>query len=149
MIIKELHKLFERDLNRLVKEIESYETEESLWLIKDGINNSGGNLALHLVGNLRTYIGKNLGSFDYIRNRKAEFSSKNIPKATLLTMIEETKSIVLKSLESLTVNSLEEIYVEEVLGYEMTTQYFLIHLYGHLNYHVGQINYHRRLLRSL
>jgi uncharacterized damage-inducible protein DinB len=149
MIIQELHKLFERDLNRLFKEIEVYETEESLWVIKEGINNSGGNLALHLVGNMRTYIGKNLGGFDYIRNREAEFSSKNIPKETLLKMIGETKSIVLKTLESLTIKQLEEIYQEETLGYEMTTQYFLIHLYGHLNYHLGQINYHRRLSRSL
>jgi uncharacterized damage-inducible protein DinB len=149
MMIQELHKLFERDLNRLFKEIEAYETEESLWLIKENINNSGGNLALHLVGNMRTYIGNNLGGFDYIRNREAEFSSKNIPKETLLKMIEETKSIVLKTLESLTVRQLEEIYQEETLGYEMTTQYFLIHLYGHLNYHLGQINYHRRLSRSL
>jgi Protein of unknown function (DUF1572) len=145
MIIQEINKLFERDLNRLHKEIESYETEESLWIIKEGIKNSGGNLALHLVGNLRTYIGKNLGGFEYIRNREAEFSSKNIPKEILLKMIEETKSIVLKTLETLTISQLEEIYKEDVLGYEMTTQYFVIHLYGHLNYHLGQINYHRRL----
>jgi Protein of unknown function (DUF1572) len=99
-----------------------------------------------LMGNLRTYIGKNLGNVPYIRNREAEFSSKNIPKETILFMIEETKSIVLKTLESLNIKQLEAIYEENVLGYEMTTQYFLIHLYGHLNYHLGQINYHRRLL---
>jgi Protein of unknown function (DUF1572) len=145
MIIQELHKLFERDLNRLIKEIESYKTEESLWVIKDGINNSSGNLALHLVGNLRTYIGKNLGGFDYIRNREAEFNSKDIPQKILLDMINETKSMVLKTLEALTISDLEGIYKEEVLGYEMTTQYFLIHLNGHLNYHLGQMNYHRRL----
>jgi len=28
----------------------------------------------------------------------------------------------------------------------MTTEYFLLHLLGHLNYHLGQISYHRRLL---
>jgi hypothetical protein len=145
MIIQELHKLFERDLNRLINEIEGYKTEESLWVIKEGINNSGGNLALHLIGNLRTYIGKNLGGFDYTRNREAEFNSKDIPQKILLDMINETKSMVLKTLESLTISDLEEIYKEEVLGYEMTTQYFLIHLNGHLNYHLGQINYHRRL----
>ncbi len=149
MIKQEIFTLFERDLNKLIKEIEGYKTEESLWIINDGINNSGGNLALHLVGNLRTYIGKNLGDFDYIRNREAEFSTKNISKEILLAMIEETKSIVLKTVKILTTNSLEEMYKEETLGYEMTTQYFLIHLYGHLNYHLGQINYHRRLSSSL
>jgi len=144
-MIQEIYKLFERDLTKLYQEIESYQNEESLWLVKEGINNSAGNLALHLVGNLRTYIGKNLGGFEYIRNREAEFSAKNIPQEMLLKMIEETKSIVLKTLESLEIKSLEEIYQEETLGYEMTTHYFLIHLYGHLNYHLGQINYHRRL----
>ncbi len=145
MIIVELQKLFERDLNKIIKEIESYQSEESLWLITEGISNSAGNLTLHLVGNLRTYIGKNLGGFEYIRNREAEFSAKNIPKETLLSMIKETKSIVLSTLESLNIKQLEDVYPEEVLGYKMTTQFFLIHLYGHLNYHLGQINYHRRL----
>ena len=146
MINQEIYNLFERDLNRLIKEIENYENEESLWVIKEGINNSGGNLTLHLIGNLRTYIGKNLGYVAYTRDREAEFSSKNIPKETLLDMLEETKSIVLIILNSLTIKDLDKIYPEEVLGYEMTTQYFLIHLYGHLNYHLGQINYHRRML---
>ena len=145
MIITELQKLFERDLNKLINEIESYQNEESLWLISEDIRNSGGNLALHLVGNLRTYIGKNLGGFEYIRNREVEFSAKNIPKETLLSMIKETKIIILTTLESLNIKQLEGIYTEEILGYEMTTQYFLIHLYGHLSYHLGQINYHRRI----
>jgi hypothetical protein len=30
----------------------------------------------------------------------------------------------------------------------MTTGYFLIHLHGHLTWHLGQINYHRRLTAS-
>ena len=145
MINKELQKLFERDLNKLINEIESYQNEESLWLISEDIRNSGGNLALHLVGNLRTYIGKNLGGFEYIRNRETEFSAKNIPKETVLSMIKETRIIVLTTLELLNIKQLEGIYTEEILGYEMTTQYFLIHLYGHLNYHLGQINYHRRI----
>ena len=148
MIVQEIHRLFERDLIRFIKEIESYQNEESLWLISEDISNSSGNLALHLVGNLRTYIGNNLGGFKYIRNREAEFSSKNIPKETLLGMMEEMKEIVLKTLETLTFIQLEKYYEEETLGYKMTTQYFLIHLYGHLLYHTGQINYHRRILGS-
>ena len=149
MIITELRTLFERDLIKLSKEIGSYQSEETLWGIQDGISNSGGNLAPHLIGNLRTYIGKNLGDFEYSRNREAEFTTKNIPKETLLEMIEETKEVVLKTVERLTDNQLEKIYQEETLGYEMTTQYFLIHLYGHLLYHTGQINYHRRVLESV
>ncbi|WP_310588775.1 DinB family protein [Arcicella aurantiaca] len=132
----------------LYREIESYKSEDSLWIIKEEINNSGGNLALHLIGNLRTYIGKNLGNIPYIRNREAEFSSKNIPKQTVLTMIQEMTEIVLSTLSQINEERLAKIYEEEVLSYEMTTEYFLVHLHGHLTYHTGQINYHRRLLDS-
>ena len=47
---------------------------------------------------------------------------------------------------SLKAEDLEKPYPLEVLGYPMTTGYFLIHLYGHLNWHLGQVNYHRRLV---
>lgn len=145
MLSQTLYKLIQRDLNTLYREIESYQSEDSLWIVKEGINNSGGNLALHIIGNLRTYVGKNLGNIDYIRNREVEFSAKNIPQQTVLTMIQEMTDIVLTTLSQLSEEKLAKIYEEEVLSYEMTTEYFLVHLHGHLTYHTGQINYHRRL----
>lgn len=142
----ELTKLFHRDLNILYKEIASYQKESRLWEVTEGINNAGGNLALHLVGNLKTYVGKNLGKIEYTRNRELEFSSKNIPQQEVLLAIEETNTIVNKVLSEISNDTLSEVYPENVLGYEMTTLYFLIHLHGHLTYHLGQINYHRRIL---
>lgn len=143
-----ISKLFQRDLKVLYREIEAYQNEADIWKVKEGITNSGGNLALHLVGNLKTYIGKNLGGIAYVRNREAEFSSKNIAKSVLLSSILETEQIILQTLENVSENSLSAIYPEEVLAYEMTTEYFLIHLYGHLTYHLGQINYHRRIIQE-
>lgn len=141
-----LLQLFQRDIQKLYKEIELYEVESHLWEILDGTSNSGGNLALHLMGNLNTYFGKNLGNTGYIRNREAEFAHKNIPKEILLKSIEEVNQVVSKVLSTLTDEQMEAIYPENVLGYEMTTEYFLIHLHGHLTYHTGQINYHRRFM---
>lgn len=140
--------LFERDLTRLYKEIEKYPNENQLWETREGITNSGGNLALHLLGNLNTYFGKNLGNTGYIRNREAEFASKNIPKAEILQAIEQAKTVVINVLQNLSNEQMEAIYPENVLGYEMKTVTFLLHLYGHLNYHLGQINYLRRLLNA-
>ncbi len=137
--------VFEKDLNRLKIEIEAFEVEENLWLKSDGINNSAGNLCLHIIGNLNNYIGAILGNTGYIRNRPLEFTEK-ITKNSLLEKIEKTQVVVFKTLESLNPDHLERIYPEDVLGYRMTTEYFLIHLLGHLNYHLGQINYHRRIL---
>ena len=120
--------------------------ERNLWIIDKGIANSAGNLCLHLVGNLNTYLGKELGGTDYIRNRDLEFSQKDIPQAVLLTMIDETTGIVQKVLDSTTDRQLEEEYPVIVFTEKMTTGFFLVHLVAHLDYHLGQINYHRRLL---
>ena len=137
--------VFKKDLIRLKLEIDAFELEENLWLKSEGINNSAGNLCLHIIGNLNNYIGAILGNTGYIRNRPLEFTDK-VTKKNLLEKIENTQVVVLKTLESLKPEQLERIYPEDVLGYKMTTEYFLIHLIGHLNYHLGQINYHRRIL---
>lgn len=141
--------LFERDIQRLYNEIQSYTSEQSLWVLPPmTIHNSAGNLALHLCGNLNHFIGATLGNTGYVRDRDSEFSTKNVPKAELLSAIENTKSVVITALEGLNDEQLNEDYPFEPLGYRMTTTYFLIHLNGHLNYHLGQINYHRRLLKD-
>lgn len=141
-----LHQLFLRDLDLLKEEIVSYKTESALWVTEGDIKNSGGNLCLHLCGNLRHFIGAILGKDGYIRNRDAEFADKDIPKGTLLDQIDATKSAITKTFETLSTSQLEAPYPIEVFGQPMTTEYFLIHLLAHLTYHRGQINYHRRLL---
>jgi uncharacterized damage-inducible protein DinB len=146
MFIDSLISLFTRDLNKLKAEIETYQNEEALWKTDKSIANSAGNLCLHLVGNLNTYIGAQLGNSGYIRQRDLEFSLKDIPRSELIEQIEKTIGVVNSILVKLSAEDLEKVYPIEPLGYTMTTEYFLIHLYGHLNYHVGQINYHRRLL---
>ncbi|WP_228420324.1 DinB family protein [Chryseobacterium sp. 5_R23647] len=138
--------LFTRDLNRLKKEIESYQDEEVIWKIDKNILNSAGNLSLHLVGNINHFIGSILGKSGYVRNRELEFSLKNIPRTELIDKIEKTIEILHSSLDKLSEEDLKKKYPIEALGYPMTTEYFLIHLFGHLGYHLGQINYHRRLL---
>jgi uncharacterized damage-inducible protein DinB len=141
-----LLQLFQRDIQKLYSEIELYQDESKIWEVLDGTSNSGGNLALHLVGNLNTYFGKNLGNTGYVRNREAEFADKNIPKEILLKSIKDVNQVVAKVFEKLTDEEMKAIYPENVLGYEMTTEYFLIHLHGHLTYHTGQVNFHRRFL---
>lgn len=145
-MVEELQKLYIRDIERLRKEIDAFTREDHLWQTRGHITNPAGNLALHLVGNLSTYIGKNLGGQPYIRNREAEFASKNIPKQTLLEQISTVKEIVRTTLQTLQPEDLIQIYPENVLGYEMTTGFFLTHLLAHLSYHLGQINYIRRVL---
>jgi uncharacterized damage-inducible protein DinB len=146
MLIQTLKTLFQRELEKLKKEIELYQDESKLWIIDKGIANSGGNLCLHLIGNLNTYIGRELGDTGYIRNRDLEFSQKDVPKNELIRKIDETILMVEKVLDTITDQQLEEEYPVIVFAEKMSTGYFLIHLIAHLTYHLGQINYHRRLL---
>lgn len=146
MLIEILKSLFDRDLNKLKIEIESYEAENQLWVIDKEISNSAGNLCLHLIGNLNNFIGAALGKTGYVRNRELEFSLKNIPKSELIKKIEATILVVNNTLDSIKESDLETIYPQIVFEKEMTTGFFLIHLSTHLAYHLGQINYHRRFV---
>lgn len=146
MIIESLRSLYNRDLNKLKAEIEAYQHEENLWKTDKSISNSAGNLCLHLVGNLSHFIGAQLGNTGYVRHRELEFSLKDIPKAELIEKIEATTIIVDSVLSQLPEEDLRKEYPLVVFEDKMTTDFFLIHLIAHLDYHLGQINYHRRLL---
>ena len=145
MLIETLKALFKRDLNRLENEIELYKNEKNLWKVEKQIANSAGNLCLHLIGNLNTYIGAGIGKSNYIRHRELEFSLKDISKVELIGNIEKTKIIVLTSLDKLTDDQLENEYPILVFENKTSIGFLLIHLSTHLTYHLGQINYHRRL----
>jgi uncharacterized damage-inducible protein DinB len=145
-MLDDLVTLFDRNLGLLLQELNLFRDEARLWQTTGTIKNTAGNLCLHLVGNLNTYIGKNLGHLPYTRDRDAEFSRRGVPKQTLIEMVEETKQRVHTALAAMQTEQLDETYVENVMGYEMTTRYFLLHLLSHLSYHLGQINYIRRAL---
>lgn len=146
MLIESLQTLFNRDLNKLKTEILLYQDEKNIWHIEKSIANSAGNLCLHLIGNLNTYLGSVIGKTNYIRNRELEFFQKDISRYELINKIEDTIIVVTDALNKLTDQALQEEYPILVFEKKTSTLYFLIHLTTHLAYHLGQINYHRRLL---
>ena len=145
-MIETLSKLFLRDLEKLKTEITSFKDEKKIWEISGDIKNSAGNLCLHLCGNLQHFVGAVLGNSGYVRKRDEEFSKKNVPIRELVAEIELTIKVVQKTLQELKEEDLQKTYPINVFGYEMTTEYLLTNMAAHLNYHLGQINYHRRLL---
>ena len=149
MIKESIEQLLIRDIKKLQQEIAAYEDETLLWKTAEGISNSAGNLALHLIGNLNMYIGATLGGTDYVRERELEFSSKDIPREWMLENIDQVMVTIKQTFEKISDEELPQLYPSEVLGYPMTTLYFLLHLQAHLNYHLGQINYHRRIMSNL
>lgn len=146
MLTETLIKLFKRDLEKLKTEISLYKKETNLWLTTATISNSAGNLCLHIVGNLNHFIGAEFGNTNYVRQRELEFSLKNISREELLNQIDAVIEVVENTLKQLTIEDLQKEHKRRVSEDTMTIAFFLVHLTMHLAYHLGQINYHRRLL---
>jgi len=146
MLKPALLELFERDLRKLAEEINLYTHEADLWAVKPGIANSAGNLCLHLIGNLKHFVGALLGNTGYIRDRDSEFSLKNVPRQELLSGIEETIQAVTDTLRQLPESAFDQDFVVPKRDQIVKTDLMLLHLLGHLSYHLGQVNYHRRLV---
>jgi hypothetical protein len=139
-------KVITRELKALRREIETYPSEEDLWDVRPGITNPGGNLALHLAGNLQYFLGNVLGHNGYVRNRDAEFGSKDVPRAELLREIDNAIAAVETGMSKISEADLAKPYPEAVGGVSSTTGAFLAHFATHLAYHLGQVDYHRRIL---
>ena len=142
----DLADLFRRDLATLVREVEAFPSDEMLWQTARGINNAAGNLVLHLEGNLREYIGRQLGGIEYVRDRPLEFSSRGISRRELAERIAELIAAIPPVIASLSVQQMESPFPEVVLERALSTHAFLIHLLAHLNWHMGQLDYLRRVL---
>ena len=148
MLKDALLKIFERDLQKLKEEVGLYPEEADLWKVENEISNSAGNLCLHLLGNLNHFVGAVLGETGYERNREAEFSSRNVSREKLLNEIDSTIEVVKSSLEKLSAEDFEKNFPLEKHGETVKTDFMLLHLLTHFNYHLGQINYHRRLVNK-
>ena len=138
--------IFDRDLRALAREIEAYADERDLWRLPPGVPNSAGTLALHLAGNVQHYLGARLGDTGYRRDRPAEFADRDVPRAELLRRIEAARAAVRAAAARSEDARLAEEFPETVGGVRVPTGEYLIHLLTHLAYHLGQIDYHRRLV---
>lgn len=142
----ELASLFRRDLARLCKQIEAFPNDDALWQTVPGVLNAAGNLALHIEGNLREFVGRQLGNLPYQRNRQLEFSAKDLSRDELNARLAELRESIPTVIAELSEEQMEREYPQVVLDAPMTTREFLIHLYGHLNWHLGQADYLQRIL---
>lgn len=136
--------LYRRDLNRVKQEILLYKNTATLWKTDKSITNSGGNLCLHLIGNLKAFIGDALAQTGYSRDRDFEFSGKDVTREKLIKELDETIEIVHQALKNLDPQQLEEDFPIKIWQEKTGMLFTLLHLHSHLNYHLGQLSYHRR-----
>jgi uncharacterized damage-inducible protein DinB len=147
-MIETIKTVMVRDLQAVGKEISAFESEEKLWNVKGGVTNSAGNLCLHLIGNLNHFVGAGIGKTGFVRQRDEEFSSRDVPRMDLLKMLDETAAMLSRVFDQMKPEQLQaENPFPKSGGTQMVKNYFLLlHLIAHLNYHLGQINYLRRML---
>lgn len=140
---------YERDLLKVIEELNSYTDEKLIWALKPGINNSTGTLALHIAGNLLHFIGSALGNTGYVRERDKEFSLRDVSKNELIQQLNEARTVLSAILPTLNDTDLQKDFPLEKHGEIVSTNHMLTHLLVHLGYHLGQINYHRRLVGQI
>ncbi len=145
-LAKSLALLFRRDLSRVIQQIEAFPEDEMLWRQFPGATNSAGNLTLHIEGNLREFIGRQIGGAPYERTRDLEFTSRGLPKQELIARVEKLRDTIPSIIAELSLERLAQDYPQIVLETPLSIEAFLIHLYGHLNWHLGQIDHLRRAL---
>ena len=146
MLAHELAALYTRDLTRLVQEVSAFPDTATLWQTRAGITNAAGNLALHLEGNLREFIGRLLGKQDFTRDRPREFSDSGIEQRDLVARLSAVRDEIPLVVANLSADELDAVYPQAHGGVTLSTRQMLIHLDGHLSYHLGQIDYLRRVL---
>jgi uncharacterized damage-inducible protein DinB len=135
-----------RDLKGVRRELEAYPDERDLWRLPPGIANSAGTLALHLAGNVQHFFGAVMGGTGYKRDRAAEFSRRDVPRAEIVAQIEAAVVAVEQGLAQVSEAALAAEFPERIAGHTVTTGEWLVHLAAHLSYHLGQVDYHRRLV---
>jgi uncharacterized damage-inducible protein DinB len=146
MLVAAVAAILDRDLQALAREVTAYPDERALWATPPGIQNSGGTLAVHLAGNIRHYFGAKLGGTGYVRDRPAEFAARDVPRATILAQIEEARAAVRAAAARTADERQEEDFPEVIAGMRVATGEYLIHLVSHFAYHLGQLDYHRRVV---
>lgn len=147
-MIATLSGFYERDVNKLAEEINLFKNENNIWRLKDGISNPAGNLVLHLTGNLNYFIGTILAKNGYVRKRDKEFSEKNIPRSQLIVEVQQIIPLMQNTLPNLSKEQLQSEFPVPLGGKNYVIEDMLILLLAHFNFHLGQVNYLRRILEA-
>ena len=133
-----------RELETLKREIAAYPDDAGPWTPHPGLPNTAGTLALHCAGNIQHFIGSRLGGTGYVRDRDAEFARRNVPREELLAGLDRAIAAVHR-LDGKSDEDLPTVYPDAFGGKQVNTDVMLAQLAVHLAYHLGQVDYHRRL----
>jgi len=136
---------YSRDIRKLIEELNLFKDEENLWRTKGSVKNPAGNLALHIIGGTNYLFGTILARTGYVRNRDREFSEKGVDRKQLVAQLEALIPLISNTLEGLDMDAEYPLMFDDA---KRSSTYVLTQLALHLNYHLGQVNYLRRILEG-
>lgn len=146
MLLATVAAILDRDLQALAREVAAYPDEIALWATPEGIGNSTGTLVLHLAGNIQHFMGAKLGGTGYVRDREREFSARGVPREALLGQIESARAAVRAAAGRALDERQDEDFPDLIGGVRVALGDLLVHLVSHVGYHLGQVDYHRRVV---
>jgi hypothetical protein len=146
LLTRSVAAILDRDLRALARAVEAYADERDLWRLPAGVANSGGTLALHLAGNVQHFLGARLGGTGYVRDRTAEFADRDVPREEILRRIGAARAAVASAASAVSDDGLAADFPEVLAGMRIATGEYLVHLVSHFAYHLGQLDYHRRMV---
>lgn len=112
--------------------------DAALWSREDEVENSIGNLCVHLAGNVRQWLIATVGGVPDTRDRDSEFAARSggsgAQLAAALRRTVEEANIVIDSLSEQRLA--ERVHVQ---GYDVTVLEAVYHVIEHFAHHSGQI----------
>jgi Protein of unknown function (DUF1572) len=145
MLNSVLANFYERDIRKLIEEVNLFGNEENMWRTDGSVKNSCGNLVLHIIGGTNYLIGATLAHTRYVRDRDKEFIRKGVARKELVAQLEDLIPMISETVNSLDIEAEYPLIFDDA---KRSNSYVLTQLLLHLNYHLGQINYLRRILES-
>ncbi|MEP7037647.1 MAG: DUF1572 family protein, partial [Acidobacteriota bacterium] len=82
------------------------------------------------------------------RKRDEEFSTQNISRNELIERVKNTIEVVKNTINKLSDEDFEKTYPLQNSGESTKTNLEILKILTHFSYHLGQINYHRRMLQN-
>jgi len=143
MLSNVLADFYERDIRKLIEEVNLFKSEENLWRTEGSVKNASGNLVLHIIGGMNYLIGTTLGRTGYVRDRDGEFTRKGVAKKDLIKQLEALIPMVKGVITAVDMDADYPMIFDDATR---SNSYLLVQLLAHLNYHLGQVNYLRRVL---
>jgi hypothetical protein len=135
-----------RMIQTRVHELAAPLSDKQLWTRPYPYGNSVGNLILHLTGNLNTYIGAQIGTTGYIRDRPLEFTDAGKPKAEILRAFDQTIETVVATIAKQSDDDWSAPFFGQLEAESKTRFSAFLSCAAHAYHPVGQMIYLQREL---